>query len=492
MGRCATLGGSSVDPWRGAAVSDRWDAVVVGAGPNGLTAAATMARTGRSVLVLEAADTIGGGTRTDEAFGPGIRRDLCSAVHPTGYSSPAFEHLGLAKRVDWLVPEVSIAHAYSANDGVAVYRDPARLAAELGRDAGAWERTVALGVDVARDILELPGVPKHPLALARFGPTALAPLDVFVRGAFRDERTRTAFAAIAAHAGRPTTALGSTAPGLLLGMLTQAGWPVAAGGSQTIADALAAIVVEHGGSIETEQRVDHLVDLPPADQVFFDVSPRALTEIMGHRLPPRYRRALERYRYGSGVCKVDFLLQEPIPWTGPAAEALGATATFHIAADRAQIRETEAAAARGRVPDRPWILGGEPTRLDPSRAPVGTHVAWAYCHVPAGSNADVADRIVAEIERCAPGFRDVIVDRIVTTAADLEAHNPNCVGGDVNCGAATLRQLLARPVPSRRPHATPVPGVYLCSSATSPGGGVHGMCGYRAARTALNDVDASR
>lgn len=483
---------ASANRWKGSDVSDRWDAIVVGAGPNGLTAAATMARAGRSVLVLEAGPAIGGGTRTDEAFGAGIRRDICSAVHPTGYSSPAFDDLGVAERIDWLVPEVSVAHAYSADDGLALYRDPHRLADELGRDARSWERMVALGADLAADVLELPGMPKHPLALMRFGPTALAPIEAFVRVAFRDERTRTAFAAIAAHAGRPTTALASTAPGLLLGMLTEVGWPVAAGGSQAIADALAAIVVEGGGSIETSHTVRDFAELPPADQVFFDVSPRALTGILGDRLPSRYRRALERYEYGGGVCKVDFLLREPIPWTGPTADALGATATFHIAADRAQIRETEAAVAHGRLPDRPWILGGEPTRIDRSRAPDGAHLAWAYCHVPAGSDVDVSGRIVAEIDRCAPGFRDVIVDRIVTTAAGFEAHNPNYIGGDINCGAATLRQLLARPVPSLRPHATPLPGVYLCSSATAPGGGVHGMCGYRAARAALNEGVVSR
>lgn len=468
-------------------MSDQWDAVVVGAGPNGLTAAAVMARAGRAVLVLEGAEQIGGGARTDEAFGAGIRRDLCSAVHPTGYASPAFADLGLGDRVDWIVPEISVAHVFSSGDGLGIPVDAAKRAHELGRDAAAWRRTVEFTTDVAGDVLRMPGIPSSPLAMARFGAAALAPLDAFVRAAFRDERTRTAFAAIAAHAGRPTTSPASTAPGLLLGMLTGHGWPVAAGGSQMIADALAAIVIENGGRIETGRQVGDFTDLPPAEQVFFDVSPRALTDIMGERLPARYRRALERFEYGGGVCKVDFLLREPIPWVGRAAESAASTATFHLARDRAQIRDTEGAVAAGRIPERPWVLGGEPTRVDASRAPAGTHVAWAYCHVPAGCDADVSERIVDEIARCAPGFRDVLVDRIVTTATDLAAHNPNYIGGDINCGAATLKQLLARPTPSMRPHATPVPGVYLCSSATAPGGGVHGMCGYRAATTALRD-----
>ncbi|MBM7368761.1 phytoene desaturase family protein [Gordonia hydrophobica] len=466
-------------------MGDHRDVIVVGAGPNGLTAAAVMARAGRSVLVLEAADEIGGGARTDEAFGAGIRRDVCSAVHPTGYASPAFADLRLADRIGWIVPEVSVSHAFSARDGLGVYVDPVRRADELGRDAARWGRTVDFPSDVAGDVLRMPGVPRRPLPMARFGPAAVAPLDTFVRAAFRDERTRTAFAAIGAHAGRPTTSAASTAAGLLLGMLTGSGWPVAAGGSRAITDALAAIVIENGGRIETGCRVTEFGYLPSAERIFFDVSPRALAQIMGERLPQRYRQRLERFEYGGGVCKVDFLLREPIPWAGRAAESAAATATFHLAADRRQIRATEAAVAAGRIPDRPWILGGEPTRIDPSRAPDGTHLAWAYCHVPAGCPTDVSERIVAEIDRCAPGFRDVIAGRIVTTATDLEAHNPNYVGGDINCGAATLKQLLARPTPSLRPHATPVPGVYLCSSATAPGGGVHGMCGYRAARTAL-------
>ena len=470
----------------GVPMNEKWDAVVVGAGPNGLTAAAVMARAGRRVLVLEAAETIGGGARSDEAFGDGIRRDLCSAVHPTGYVSPAFAELGLLERLDWLVPEVSVAHLFSAEDGFGIHRGVDRLADDFGRDAAAWRRTVLFRTEVAHDVFDMPGFPRHPISMARFGPEALAPLDTFVRAAFRDERTRTAFAGIAAHAGRPTSSLGSTAAGLLLGMLTRTGWPVVAGGSQAISDALAAIVVEGGGRIETGCRVTDFAQLPRVDEIFFDTSPRALTQIMGERLPARYARALERYRYGGGVCKVDFLLREPIPWAGRGAEAASRTATFHIARDRAQIRETEASSAAGRVPERPWLLGGEPTRLDPSRAPDGVHLAWAYCHVPSGSDVDMSERIVAEIERCAPGFRDVIVDRIVTTAVDLESHDANYIGGDIGCGAGTLKQLLARPVASPRPHATPVPGVYLCSSATAPSGGVHGMCGYRAAQTALS------
>ncbi|GAA2368031.1 NAD(P)/FAD-dependent oxidoreductase [Gordonia cholesterolivorans] len=468
-------------------MGNEWDAIVIGSGPNGLTAGAVMARAGRSVLVIESEDTIGGGSRTDEAFGTGIRRDVCAAVHPTGYASPAFAELGLADRVEWLVPEVSFAHVFSRGDALGVYRDPVRRASELGDDARAWRRTVALGTGAAHDALRMPAFPRHLPRMARFGPQALMPVDALVRWAFRTERVRTAFAAVAAHAIRPSDALGSAAPGLLLGTLAEAGWPVAAGGSQSVVDALAAIILGNGGRIETGRRVRSARELPTAGQVFFDVSPRALVQIMGERLPSRYVRRLERFEYGGGVCKVDFLLREPIPWSGAGAEELLSTATFHIARDRAQISGAEADVAAGRVPDRPWVLGGEPTRVDSSRAPGGTHLAWAYCHVPAGCGSDVSDRIVAEIERCAPGFTDTIEGRIVTTASGYEDYNANCVGGDINCGAANLRQLLARPVLSARPHRTPVPGVYLCSSATAPGGGVHGMSGYRAAKTALRD-----
>ncbi|MFT4087316.1 MAG: NAD(P)/FAD-dependent oxidoreductase [Gordonia sp. (in: high G+C Gram-positive bacteria)] len=466
-------------------MSDEFDAVIVGAGPNGLTAAAMLARAGQSVLVLEGGSTAGGGARTDEAFGAGIRRDVCSAVHPTGLASPAFADLDLTSYgLDWLVPDVSVMHAFGPGESLAMWRDRAALAVELGVDGRHWARSVGLigsCPGLVDDVLSMPAVPRNRAAMARFSALAGLPTEVLVR-LLQTPAVRTAFAGIAAHASRPTTSLGSVAPGLLLGGLVSSGWPVARGGSQAISDALARIVVDHGGSVETDCPVEDFAVLPKASAVLFDVSPRALVPIMGDRLPAGYARRLRRFRYGPGTCKVDFVLREPIPWGD---ERFAQTATFHIAEDLAQVRATESDVAAGRIPLQPWVLGGEPTRVDPSRAPEGVHLAWAYCHVPAGCDSDVSNRIVAQIERCAPGFRDVIVDRSVTTAADLEAYNPNNVGGDIGCGATSLKQLLARPTASPDPSSTPVDGVYLCSAATAPGGGVHGMSGYRAARRVL-------
>lgn len=459
-----------------------WDVVVVGAGPNGLTAAALMARAGRRVLVLEAAATIGGGARTDEALGAGLLRDVCSVVHPTGYVSPAFADLGLTDRgLEWLVPEYSFVHGFGPDRALGLAVDERVRAAELGRAAAPWQRMIGWVADapgLVDDVFALPAPPRRPVATARFGALAGLPAATLVRG-LRTGEARTAFAGAAAHAPRPLTAPASSAAGLLLAGLAGRGWPVARGGSQTISDALASIVLENGGRIETDCTVTEFADLPGGAQLFFDTSPRAFAKILGDRLPDRYRRRLERFRYASGTCKVDFVLREPIPWRDP---RFARTATFHLAEDVGQIARAEADAAAGRLPARPWILGGEPTRIDPSR---GGHLAWAYCHVPAGSDVDVADRIVAEIERCAPGFREVIAGQMVTTARQQERYNANNVGGDVGAGATSLRQLIARPVLRTTPQAV-LPGVYLCSAATAPGGGVHGMSGYRAARHALS------
>ncbi|WOC12285.1 phytoene desaturase family protein [Gordonia sp. MP11Mi] len=465
---------------------DAFDAVIVGSGPNGLTAAATLARAGRRVLVLEAADTIGGGTRTDEFFGAGIRTDTCSVVHPTGLVSPAFTDLCLSEHgLTWLTPEVSLAHV-GALDTVGIHRGSASAAMELGVDANRWRRLVQVPdpVGVAAQILSMPAAPRRCLLrTAVFGAAAVLPVDVLVRG-FATRRGASMFAGIAAHAGRPLSAAGSSAAGLLLGMLADTGWPVAEGGSQSVADALVSVIVANGGQIETGCEVTDRGQLPTGCDLLFDTSPEVLMRLFADRLPRGYARALRRFAYGSGACKVDFVLSDPIPWS-QRPDLMARTATFHLADDIAQISRTESDVAAGRITERPWVLGGEPTRIDPSRAPSRTHLAWAYCHVPAGCEVDVSDRIIAEISRRAPGFRDTIKDVRVSTAADLERHNANYVGGDINCGAASLTQLLARPVLSPTPQVTGIPGVYLCSSATAPGGGVHGMSGYRAARALL-------
>ncbi|MFW0788056.1 phytoene desaturase family protein [Gordonia sp. CPCC 205333] len=466
-------------------LTGRPSAVVVGSGPNGLTAAVTLAKAGWSVLVIEAADQIGGGLRSAELFESGTVHDVCAAVHPLGRLSPAWSELtdwGL----QWVTPEVSFAHVFDDGDALSIERSWEQTLDNLGDDATSWRRVLGpLGRDPARliaEVLQPLRVPDHPGAWLSFGPRALCSTDLLTR-TFADSRTRAVFAAVAAHGMRPTGSLASAAPGLLLAAAASgAGWPVARGGSQAIANALARQLVALGGQIETGWQVTTFAKLPASTAILFDTSPTALATILGDRLPARYRRRLGKYRYGPGVCKIDYLLAEPIPWNSP---DLARTATFHLAPSYAAIAATEADVAAGRHPTRPWLLGGEPTRVDPTRAATGRQVAWAYCHVPHGSDVDMGDVMTAEIERCAPGFGDVVLASRVTTAADYSRYNPNLVGGDIGCGASDFRQLLARPVASPNPYATPVDGVYLCSSATPPGGGAHGMSGYNAARAVL-------
>lgn len=466
------------------------DAIVVGSGPNGLAAAITLARAGRSVLVLERRETIGGGLRTEELTIPGFRHDTCAAIHPLGVASPFLRSVPLEEQgVEWIHPDAPLAHPLDDGTAVVLERSLDETAAGLGEDGEAWRRLFGPFVRdadaVIEGILTPPLPPRHPIALARFGPRALRSAAGLARSAFAGERARALFAGNAAHAMLPLDASASASFGLVLALLGHAvGWPMARGGSQAIADALAATLRSLGGEIETSRPVASLAELPPARLVMLDVTPRQLLALAGDRLPSRYRRALERYRQGPGVVKVDYALSEPVPWR--AAECARA-ATLHLGGTLAEIAAAEKEVARGRHATQPYVLVAQQSLFDPTRAPEGRHTLWAYTHVPHGSTATGATvaAIEAQLARFAPGFGDVVLERSVHGTAELEAHNPNYVGGDISGGSHELRQLLARPVLSPVPYRTPLDGVYLCSSSTPPGGGVHGMCGWNAARAAL-------
>lgn len=462
------------------------DAIVVGSGPNGLAAAIALAQRGLGVRVHEANDTIGGGCRTAELTLPGFRHDTCSAVHPLGAASPFFSGLDLG--VDWIHPDAPIAHPLDDGPAVLVERSVTRTAVQLGADGTAWRRTVGA---VARDwdallpLLTGPALhlPRHPLAEARFGVLALLPAATLARTLFRGERARAVLAGCAAHSFLSLTAPLTAAFGLTMAASAHAvGWPMPRGGSGVLTAALAAKLRSLGGEIVTGSRVETLGAIPGARAYLFDTSPRDLERIAGDRLPDRYRRALRRYRHGPGVFKIDYALDGPVPWRDPAVARAG---TVHVGGSFDQIREAEAEVARGRHAERPFILVAQPSGFDPTRAPAGRHVLWVYCHVPNGSRVDMTARIEAQLERFAPGFRDRVLARHVMDTGEVERRNANYVGGDISCGAHSGLQFLARPVPRIDPYATPDRAIYLCSAATPPGGGVHGMCGFHAARSAL-------
>jgi phytoene dehydrogenase-like protein len=467
------------------------DAVVVGSGPNGLAAAVTMAAAGLRVQVIEGAPGIGGGCRTEELTLPGFWHDVCSAAHPLAVASPFFQRFDLAARgVRLAFPEVEFAHPLDGGRAAAVTRSVAETAERLGPDGRAYRRLLGPLASHMDGVLEailapLRTPPAHPVAAANYGRRAILPASAVARRWHTDE-ARAILAGAAAHAMMPLTAVPTAGIGLMLtGLAHAVGWPVVAGGSARITDAMAAALTSNGGRIETGRWVRSLAELPAASAVLLDVSPRALDRLAGDRLPARYRAALRRYRYGPGVCKVDFALSGPVPW---ASEACRKAGTLHLGGRFEQVAAAEAEVAAGQHPHEPYVLAVQPGVADPSRAPAGRQTLWTYCHVPAGSDVDMTGRIEAQIERFAPGFRDLILARSVRTAAGEEALNPNYVGGDIGVGRQTLRQTIFRPAPAWNPYRTPARGVYLCSSATPPVPGVHGRCGELAALTALRDV----
>ncbi|MGJ3190859.1 phytoene desaturase family protein [Paenarthrobacter sp. FR1] len=467
------------------------DVAVVGAGPNGLAAAVVMARAGLDVHLYEAAATIGGGTRTTELIEPGYFHDVCSAVHPMALASPFFKSFELSQRVDLRVPEIQHGTPLDKGGAALAYQSLERTSAELGVDGPAYRRLMAPLLAHVEGVVDFTSnqllrVPRDPQAALRFGLATLDQGTPFWGRRFREEAAPALLTGVMAHAVSALPSLSATGAGLLLGVLAHAGgWVVPMGGSAAIAKAMADDLLAHGGTIHTGERVDSLDQVRPAKAILLDVAPPTLARLGGGEIPDRYRRALETFRFGNAACKVDYILSGPVPWSAPGLAKAG---TVHVGGSRAAIAEAENLVAMGKHPKDPYVLVSQPSLVDPSRAPAGRNILWTYCHVPAGSDVDMAEAVTARIEQYAPGFRDVVVASKTTTPADLAAYNENYVGGDFSAGLVDMRGLLQRPVVSNAPWRTPMPGVYLCSSSTPPGPGVTGMPGYHAAKYALKDI----
>src|SRR5438067_8715592 len=472
------------------------DAVVVGSGPNGLAAAITLAQAGCSVCVLEANATIGGGARSAELTLSGFVHDVCSAVHPLAAGSPFFKTLPLERfGLTWIQPEVPLAHPLDDGSAACLHRDVDFTAEQLIGDSGAYRRVMKplarnwekLANEFLQPVLHLP---RHPVALAQFAIPAVCPATFLAKFLFKHEPARALFAGIAAHSFLPLEAPVSSAFALVLGLAGHAvGWPIPRGGSQQIANALAGYLRELGGSIEVNCRVESLKQLPKSRAVLLDISVWEFLRITGEQLPAGYRRRLLSFRHAPGIFKIDYALSEPVPWK---SETCCRAGTIHLGRGMDEIAAAERDVARGTIPERPFVLVAQQSLFDSTRAPRGQHTLWGYCHVPFDCNIDMSNKIESQIERFAPGFRDCILARHTMTATDLARSNPNLTGGDINGGAANLMQLIARPILSPTPYRTPLPGIYLCSASTPPGGGVHGMCGHHAARLALHDCFSTR
>lgn len=463
-------------------------AIVVGSGPNGLAAAARLARAGLDVTVLEATDAVGGGTRSSEMIVAGLVHDHCSAVHPIAAASPFLAELNLVSEgLTWLQPTVDCAHPLDHGSAGVLYRSIDRTAEVLEGDGQRWRRVFepmtsrfdALFADASQPVLR---VPQHPLTLARFGAAATLPATTVAR-AWRTEEAKALWAGVAAHAfsrlDRPMT----SAVGLMLIVAGHAkGWVVAQGGSRAIADALVADIERHGGRIETGVLVTSADDLPPSDVLMLDVSPSVAADILGERLPDRIARSYRRFRHGPAAFKVDFAIEDGVPWTAPAARQAG---TVHLGGTLDEVVASEEAVNRGSMPERPFVLVGQQYLIDPTRSVGNIHPLWTYAHVPHAYTGDATEAIIAQIERFAPGFRDRIIGTAVRSTTEMSAYNPNYVGGDIIGGASSLTQLLFRPRFAVDPYFTGIPGTYLCSASTPPGAGAHGMCGANAAARAL-------
>jgi phytoene dehydrogenase-like protein len=467
------------------------DVTVVGAGPNGLAAAVTLARAGLSVTVLERASTIGGGARSAELTLPGFLHDVCSAVHPMALASPFFRAFGLERRIELVVPEVSYAHPLDDSASGIAYRDLDRTVDRLGVDGPAWRRLIAPLVEHIDGVTDFTGnqllrMPRSPITAARFGLRSLEQGTRLWNARFGQDAAPAMLSGVMGHSMTRMPRLATAGAGLVLAAHAHArGWPVPVGGSQAIVDALAEDLLAHGGTIQTGVEVTSLAELASSTAVLLDVTPRALLRLAGSALPDGYARALRRYRYGNAAAKVDFALSGPVPWRD---RELAAAGTVHLGGTRAQIAHAEWQVSRGQHADAPYVLVSQPSVADAGRAPVGSQTLWAYSHVPAGSTRDPIEEVTRQIERFAPGFRDVVLASSGMNAVQLEEYNPNYIGGDIGAGALTIGQLLRRPILSTNPWRTPLPGVYLASAATPPGPAVHGLGGWHAARHALAEV----
>jgi len=470
--------------------------VVVGAGPNGLTAAIELASAGLSAVVLEAEDSIGGGTRSAELTLPGFVHDICSAVHPLGAASPAFRKLPLEEYgLSWIQPDLPLAHALDGGRAAVMYRSLEDTAAGLGADGAAWRKLFGpllrgfddivpylLGPAIAGRVSRPPPLRALP-GMLRFAVSGLSSVTGLSKRSFSLEDGPALLGGMAAHAMLPLDASPTAGFGLLIGLLGHGvGWPVAVGGSQSIADALAAHLRSLGGEIKTSHRVRSMNDIPTARATLFDLTPSRVLEITGDRFSTRFRKRLQHLPLGPGVFKLDWALGGPVPWT---AEACRRAGTVHLGGTLEELAAAEGAVAAGRHPERPYVLIAQASMFDPSRAPAGKHTLWGYCHVPNGSTVDMTEAIEAQVERFAPGFRDLVIARSAMGPAAMEAHNSNYIGGDMSGGLQDLRHMFLRPSARWNLYTTPDEGVYICSSSTPPGGGVHGMCGYHAAGAAL-------
>lgn len=470
--------------------AQRYDAIVVGSGPNGFAAAITLAQAGLSVLMFEEKKTIGGGMRSAELTLPGFVHDICSAVHPLGVSSPFFNSIPLIDHgLEWIYPPSSLAHPFDDGTVAILERSIGATGRTLGRDRMAYEKLMErLTIDwqlVGADLLAPLHFPTHPLAMARFGYFAIRSARKLADHLFIDGHAKGLFAGLAGHSNMPLDKCLTAAFALTLGILGHvAGWPISKGGSQSIANALASYFLSLGGEVVTEVEIKQLKCLPPTRAVIFDTSPRQILKIIGDRFPSWYRRRLEKYRYGPGVFKVDWALNNPIPWRNVECLTAG---TVHIGGTFGEIAQSEREVWKGKHSDKPFVILVQPSLFDPSRAPKENHTAWAYCHVPNGSTKDMVWQIERQIERFAPGFRDCIIGRHTLSAAQFERYNPNNIGGDITGGVSDIWQFFARPVACLQPYLTPLEGIYICSASTPPGGGVHGMCGYHAACSVLKE-----